>query len=276
MSPKNLGDMTRREIFKELCKFNFRFDLKHILSGFGYERVHEVPEVLRSLEIDKNKDLNILDVACGTSIYPCFIALKGHQVYVVDINPQAIKWQEEMSKKLGLKIKTSIQDCSKLSYPDDFFDRVYSISSIEHFRGDNMDGDINAMERMGRILKLSGFAVISVPFTSYYRENEDIKVYFGNFSRYYDRKNLISRLVEPSCLTFKSMKIFGEKEYAFSKSLFLKIFYKYMPGIARTPFTSLFVIPAMRYISEIEEIEIKSDQDYTAVITLVKDKVIAK
>lgn len=274
MCKKNLGSMTRREIFKELYKFNFRFDLRHILAGFGYERVHEVPEVLRSLEIDKNKDLKILDVACGTSICPCFIASKGHQVYVVDINPDAIKWQEKMSKKLGLKIKTSIQDCSNLSYPDNFFDRVYSISSIEHFRGDNMDGDINAMKRIGRILKPGGLAVISVPFTCYYRESEDTKVYFGNFSRYYDRKKLISRLIEPSGLTLKDMKILGERGYAFSKSLFLKFFFKYVPGIARTPFTSLFVIPAMRYISEIEENGIKSDRDYTAIITLLKKEVI--
>jgi len=120
MGEKNLSDMSRREIYKELYKFNFHFDLKHILSGFGYERVHEVPEVLRSLELNRDKDLKILDVACGTSIYPCFIASKGHKVYVVDINADDIKWQEKMSKKLGFELKTSVQDCSNLSYPDNF------------------------------------------------------------------------------------------------------------------------------------------------------------
>lgn len=278
MSEKNLGDMSRREIYKELYKFNFHFDLKHILSGFDYERVHEVPEVLRSLELEINRDenLKILDVACGTSIYPCFIASKGHQVYAADIDPDDIKWQEKMSKKLGFELKTDVQDCSNLSYPDNFFNRVYSIPSIEHFRGDNMDGDINAVKNMGRILKPGGLVVISVLFNRHYRESEDTKVYFGNFARFYDKKNLISRLVEPSGLTLKSMKLLGEKGYAFSKSLFLKFFFKYVPGIARTPFTSLFVIPAMMYISAIEENEIKSDRDYTAIITLTKDKVIAK
>ncbi|MBA7499031.1 hypothetical protein ES704_01770 [subsurface metagenome] len=278
MSEKNLGDMSRREIYKEIYKFNFHFDLKHILSGFDYERVHEVPEVLRSLGIDRDKDLKmkILDVACGTSVYPCFIASRGHQVYAADLNPVDIKWQEKMSRKFGFEIKTSVQDCSNLSYPDCFFDRVYSISSIEHFRGDNMDGDIIAMKQIGRILRPGGLAVISVPFTAHYRENIDTKNYIGNFSRYYNKENLNSRLIEPSGLTLKNMKILGEKEYAFSKSWFLKYFFRCVPGIVRTPFTSLFVIPATLYVSEIKEDEIKPDRDYTAIITLVKDKVIAK
>jgi len=262
------------KLFKELFKFNFRLDFKHALSGFGYERVHEVPAVLRSLEIDRGKNLKmkILDVACGTSVCACFIASRGHQVYVADLNPVDIKWQEKTSRKFGFEIKTSVQDCSNLSYPDCFFDRVYSISSIEHFRGDNMDGDIIAMKQIGRILRPGGLAVISVPFTAHYRENIDTKNYIGNFSRYYNKEHLKSRLIKPSGLTLKNMKILGEKRYAFSKSWLLRYFFRYVPGIVRTPFTSLFVIPAMLYVSEIKEDEIKPDRDYTAIITLVKNK----
>ena len=159
-------EIERFNILKTLIKYNFKFGVKYIISGFGYERVHEVPEVIHNLDCCNNVGFKVLDVASGATIYASFLASKGHQVYVVDLNTKDIKWQQETAIKFGSDIKASVQDCSNLTYEGDFFDRIYSISSIEHFIGDNNDGDITAMKQIGRMLKLGGIAVISVPFTS--------------------------------------------------------------------------------------------------------------
>lgn len=50
-------------------------------------------------------------------------------------------------------------DGRKLEFPDDSFDVVYSLSSIEHFGGH--DGSARSMAEMGRILKPGGVAAVA-------------------------------------------------------------------------------------------------------------------
>lgn len=256
------------KLFKELYKFNFKFGLKHILTTFSYERVHEAPEVIESLRLEGHNSLKILDVACGSSIYPLYLASKGHLMYVVDLNPKDIKWQEKKFKKMKLKVEALFEDCTRgISYPDSFFDRIYSISSIEHFSG--MNGDVCAMQHISRVLKPNGITVISVPLSKQYRENIDSKEYIGNFSRYYDLNNIKERLIKPSNLKLLDIVVFGEKGFRFSK--LIGFLYRYVPSKICGLFTPLFTIAAFIFVSRIKWHEIKSDRDYTAIITLRKE-----
>src|SRR5262245_48693756 len=54
-----------------------------------------------------------------------------------------------------------VQDARCLSYEDDSFDRVFSISAIEHIPG---DGDSAAMGEIARVLKPGGLCCLTVPW----------------------------------------------------------------------------------------------------------------
>lgn len=115
---------------------------------------------------------------------------------------------------------TEIEDGTNLSYPDNYFDRVMSISAVEHFEGES--GDTNAMKEIGRVLKPGGRAVVSVPFGREYIERE--KPYWvGYYSRYYDKTTLYERLINPSGLKLIKLIFFGEKAIPPLKWLLTKI-----------------------------------------------------
>ena len=53
-------------------------------------------------------------------------------------------------------------DGRALSFPDDEFDVVYSLSSIEHFGG--LSGASQAMREMARVLKPGGVLVVATEY----------------------------------------------------------------------------------------------------------------
>lgn len=97
------------------------------------------------------------------------------------------------------------QDARSLSYPDEQFDLVYSMSVIEHINGDKQDS--RAVWEMWRVLKPGGLLILSVPFGRRYAEQYttgfaytdkaivDDKRYF--FQRIYDETTLRAHVLEP-------------------------------------------------------------------------------
>ena len=52
------------------------------------------------------------------------------------------------------------QDAQALTYGDEVFDRVFSVSVVEHIPG---DGDVAAMHEIARVLKPGGVVCLTVP-----------------------------------------------------------------------------------------------------------------
>jgi SAM-dependent methyltransferase len=90
-----------------------------------------------------------------------------------------------------------------LSYPDNSFDIVFSMSVVEHIEGS--EGDTQAIREMARVLRPGGILAVSVPFGERYQEQEivgvraaadrmkDGKPYF--FQRIYSRGAVENRIL---------------------------------------------------------------------------------
>ena len=113
-----------------------------------------------------------------------------------------------------------IEDGRKLSFPDNTFTKVYSISVIEHIPD---RGDSECLREIGRVLRPGGRCFITVPFwptsKDVYRkpnfywggsstQRADGKVFF---QRRYSEDDLKTRLIEPSGLRLDKLEYVGER-----------------------------------------------------------------
>jgi SAM-dependent methyltransferase len=121
-----------------------------------------------------------------------------------------------LGQRVGRDIHLEVQDARSLSYPDAFFDKVFSISVLEHIPD---DGDSQAVREITRVVRPGGTVTLTVPFSGsgyteefirgpvYERADEDGSTFY---QRRYDTATLRSRLVEPAGLEIVSTTYFGE------------------------------------------------------------------
>lgn len=80
------------------------------------------------------------------------------EIHGIDIAPNIVARAKENLKAKKIPIKARVGDIRKLPYPDNFFDFVYTMGTIEH-----IPRPIEAMREIYRVLKPGGRAVIGVP-----------------------------------------------------------------------------------------------------------------
>jgi SAM-dependent methyltransferase len=126
-----------------------------------------------------------------------------------------------LGHRLADDLHLEVQDARAFSYGDASFDRVFSISVIEHIPD---DGDSRAMREIARVLRPGGMVTVSVPFdpTGYAEEYLQGDVYERQstgrrtfYQRRYDLESLHSRLIEPSGLRLLQTTFFGEPGFRF-------------------------------------------------------------
>ena len=90
------------------------------------EEYHWVASVLNAL----GSGLHVLDAATGYvpgwHMMPYIAAACGHRVTAVDSNPTTVQMPAHPS------VERAVMNISKLDYPDDSFDAVLCISTLEH------------------------------------------------------------------------------------------------------------------------------------------------
>lgn len=125
------------------------------------ERVADYPFVHQNIGISLNGKGRILDVGCYGTKLVIELASLGYDVYGIDGIEYPLT-HPNFTFVLG--------DICKTPFPDDFFDAVTAVSTIEHIGlgrwGDPTysDGDKKAINEIKRILKPGGKAIITVPF----------------------------------------------------------------------------------------------------------------
>ncbi len=114
------------------------------------------------------------------------------------------------------------EDARCLSYADDTFDRVFSISAIEHIPD---DGDSVAMGEIARVLKPGGICCLTVPwglhgYVEEYRRKGDPDTYWVEsseerifYQRAYDRPTLDRRMLSDPRLELVDLSFWGERRY---------------------------------------------------------------
>lgn len=122
-----------------------------------YERIVEYPFIHSNINLAHGK---ILDIGCGSSRLPVELASRGYQAWAIDLT----KYPYPITHPNLVFVQGDIR---KTLFPDNFFDRVIAVSSIEHIGlGTDNDpyGDKRAMAEVVRILKVGGKVIITVPF----------------------------------------------------------------------------------------------------------------
>jgi len=122
----------------------------------------------------------ILEVGCSGSSLAFQLAKKGYELHAVDMRTYPFRYQ---------RLNFYQADARSLPFPDDSFDTVVSISTVEHIGkgqyGDpiNEHGDLLAMKEMARVCKRGGRLLISTSWANEYRN-------IPGRERYYDDAHL--------------------------------------------------------------------------------------
>jgi SAM-dependent methyltransferase len=173
--------------------------LKLLFAPVGYWRFY--PNAFVWQEFLNQNNPRVLDVSSPKLMSLILSAHTSSQVHATDLSDEKIftRWQR-VAKALKLKnYFTEYQDAQRLTYADESFDLVYSISVIEHIPN---NGDSLALAEFRRVLKPKGVLVVEVP---YRREREEIMANYDSkgmpldtpqfYERHYDAAWLRERLV---------------------------------------------------------------------------------
>jgi len=102
----------------------------------------------------------VLDLGCGSGRHLVYLAKKGFEMYGIDISERGIKIAKQWLKENGLKAKLKIGDIyKKLPYPDEFFDAIICIRTLNHGK---IEWIRKCIKEMHRILKPNGFVFVTV------------------------------------------------------------------------------------------------------------------
>jgi 2-polyprenyl-3-methyl-5-hydroxy-6-metoxy-1,4-benzoquinol methylase len=141
--------------------------------------------------------MSILDVGCGFSLFPMYLAKRGLSVTAIDLDSvETTMLSPFLAGLVAARVDYQIGNAVELDFPDNTFDRVYCISVLEHIEEEKRNGrlvnyhkrslDVIAIGQMLRVLKPGGLLVITVDWS----ENPN------NF-RSYRLHDITTRLVEP-------------------------------------------------------------------------------
>ncbi|MFH1364036.1 MAG: methyltransferase domain-containing protein [Candidatus Aenigmatarchaeota archaeon] len=116
--------------------------------------------VKNSLQILKEMNVkNVLDVGFGTGRHVVFLAENGFDVHGIDVSERGKEITENKlnNKQLEADLKTA--DMHDLPYPDDSFDAIVAVHTIEH---NTMEGLKKTISELKRVLKPNGILVTTL------------------------------------------------------------------------------------------------------------------
>ena len=145
----------------------------------------------------------VLDIGGASTAFSFYLANLGCSVSVVDNdwgNCGTIYNANYVAQKMGWEMKVYDRDISRpLPFPDDHFDRIFSICTLEHLTSDVRQ---YMMKEVGRVLKPGGIAGLTM---CYCNDMEELTVDKG--LRFAYRDKLEKDVILPSALS-----IYGNTE----------------------------------------------------------------
>ena len=148
-------------------------------------------------------------IGIASSKEPLLFYLANHvnHVYATDLYDSAVDrdapldFPENPKKYASFPYKqdalTALRmDATNLEFPSESFDIAFSLSSIEHFGGENHLGALRCLKEVERVLKTGGIATIS---TEYILNDKEHPEFFNRRTIYDDLINKLEKLqlVEP-------------------------------------------------------------------------------
>ena len=203
--------------------YKFKLSPRLLLNPVSIVRYFEFDFVNSSLRF--GDEIRVLDVS-SPYLFGFYVSSKYQlEYYYINPDERDLANVNSLSAKMIFKGKyiPKPMDALNLSFPDNYFDKIISISVIEHIRD---DGDSNAVKEIWRALKTGGLFSFTVPvkkiFEIEYRnrdeynldKNEKANKYF--FQRIYDSQKIEERLLSSiSNYEIIQKKIFGANDREF-------------------------------------------------------------
>ena len=106
-----------------------------------------------ALEMGNQPPIRVYDLGCGIGRHTVFFAEQGHEVYASDISKTAVDATRRWLDELGVSASLYAGHFLEVDFPDDFFDLVVSINTINHGRKHETWGII---EKVCKMLKPGG------------------------------------------------------------------------------------------------------------------------
>jgi len=133
-----------------------------LLTPIDYMRCAEFP--LASAQMPLEPGMKVLDISSPQWFSVC-LALQNPEVefHYVNILDSELDQIRDVANALGVtNIRYGKQDARSLDFEPQSFDRVVSISVLEHIAPE-VGGDVRALESIRRVMKDSGTLTVSVP-----------------------------------------------------------------------------------------------------------------
>lgn len=236
---------------KELPSSQFAYHIarRRAVRPVDYMRYAEFDAILRDLEL--NSRMTILDVGSPQwfSLYLAneYPSVEFHYINIIDSELDPYK---EIVEALGIKnLKYRKEDVRDMQFSVNTFDRVISISVIEHIYPEE-DGDLKALSEIYRVLKSGGEFLLTVPYKS--KGNivyKDGAVYERRaktrnfFAREYDEE-IFNTLIERSDFSLMGSWFICER-----KGILPVDYYEWGPG--KDVFLAKYLIKSRRILERI-------------------------
>jgi SAM-dependent methyltransferase len=177
----------------------------------------------------------------------------------------------------GGALRLEIEDGRRLSYPAETFDKVYTVSVLEHIPG---DGDTAAIRECARVLKPGGRLVVTTNISNVHRDVMLVPRRYPEhfmpdlvsdrdqptfFERRYDRRSLEQRLIEASGLRLVQDLFFVER-YRYHERLLSRLRFR-----LKVPLFPLSILLARACLRR-EPVAARAFQETFAVALLTLEK----
>ncbi len=151
--PLDLADLDRdpyRRVLDEMDRLQSRDPISYLHPSKRWE----YPWALERARLAPGSAL--LDVGCGASIFPVYLAGEGHRVTALDLTPPV-----GLARLHGVDIGYVAGDMGRLPFASERFGAVFCISVIEHLGFGAM---ADALAEMHRVLRPGGRLLLTTDF----------------------------------------------------------------------------------------------------------------
>jgi len=102
--------------------------------------------------------IKILEVGAGSGSDCITLAKLGGKCFALDFSREALKTCQHLAKEADVEVKSILADCRQIPVQDGFFDLVFSVGLVEHFKN-----PVPMLREQIRVLKNGGFFIVDVP-----------------------------------------------------------------------------------------------------------------
>lgn len=210
------------KVGSKLLRKDPKAGLRHLVRPVNYWRTVEYRLICDAAQFEAGD--RILDIGSPKLLSVYLAKVVGAEVYSTDIDDYFLETQSLVAQVEQVppeRLHLQVEDGRHLSFGDASFNKVYSLSVLEHIPN---HGDTECIREIARVLSPGGRCFLTVPFWPSGRTDsiKDKGVYWTKHSvssgdgqvfyqRRYSERELFERLITPSGLEIEQLTYVGEK-----------------------------------------------------------------